>query len=294
MTGLIQPVLVGDDLRRQIDATDPKVGAALWWLGQSGFLVKSGGETVLFDPYLSDSLTEKYRDTDRPHERMTARAIAPEQLQGLTLVTSSHAHTDHLDAATLLPLLAQNPSAPLVFPEATRHVVAERIAGAANELHGMDHGKSLARRRLTVTAVPAAHETIERDGNDRVSSLGYVVRMPGVTVYHAGDTLRYPGMAAILAPMGIDVALLPINGRRPERRVAGNLWGAQAARLASDIGARLVIPCHFEMFRFNTESPAAFVAACRRLGQPYRLLRCGERLIWSGAAGAGVDCAGCE
>jgi L-ascorbate metabolism protein UlaG (beta-lactamase superfamily) len=77
----------------------------------------------------------------------------------------------------------------------------------------------------------------------------------------------------------IDVALLPINGSLPERRVAGNLWGREAAQLAHDVGARCVIPCHYEMFEFNTVSPAEFIRAAEELRQPYRVLRAGER--WS-------------
>jgi L-ascorbate metabolism protein UlaG (beta-lactamase superfamily) len=38
------------------------------------------------------------------------------------------------------------------------------------------------------------------------------------------------------------------------------------------------VPMHYEMFAFNTEPPDAFAAACERLGQPYRVLRAGERL----------------
>jgi len=52
-------------------------------------------------------------------------------------------------------------------------------------------------------------------------------------------------------PGRTDVALLPINGQVPERRVAGNLWGDEAATVAHDIGARLAIPMHFEMFAFK-------------------------------------------
>jgi len=48
-------------------------------------------------------------------------------------------------------------------------------------------------------------------------------------------------------------------------------------RLARDIGTRLVIPCHYEMFEFNTASPDDFVGEAKRLGQAYRVLRCGER-----------------
>ena len=56
-----------------------------------------------------------------------------------------------------------------------------------------------------------------------------------------------------LRSSAIDVAILPINGRRPERKVPGNLWGHEAAQLACDIGAGVVIPCHFEMFEFTLD-----------------------------------------
>jgi L-ascorbate metabolism protein UlaG (beta-lactamase superfamily) len=62
--------------------------------------------------------------------------------------------------------------------------------------------------------------------------------------------------------------------------VDGNLWGREAAQLAKDIGAQLVIPCHYEMFEFNTATPDEFVETATRIGQPYQLLRAGER--WSG------------
>ena len=75
----------------------------------------------------------------------------------------------------------------------------------------------------------------------------------------------------------IDIALLPINGRLPERRVTGNFWGREAASFAKQIGARLVIPMHYEMFTFNTETPEEFILHCEQLNQPYRVLKCGER-----------------
>ena len=74
------------------------------------------------------------------------------------------------------------------------------------------------------------------------------------------------------------MALLPINGNKPERRVAGNLNGTEAAALARAMDARLVVPCHYDMFTFNTENPDEFVAACERLEQGCRVMRGGERL----------------
>ena len=57
-----------------------------------------------------------------------------------------------------------------------------------------------------------------------------------------------------------------------------NFWGDEAATFAHNVGAGLVVPMHYEMFDFNTETPELFVATAEQLGQPYRVLRCGELL----------------
>ena len=253
-------------------------GFRLWWLGQSGFLLRWQGIHVLLDPYLSDSLTRKYSQTDKPHVRMTELVVDPAQLSFVDIATSSHNHTDHLDAETLGPILARNPSIKLVIPEANRAFVADRLKIAPAAPIGLDDQSSIELSGIRFSAVASAHEIVDRDEHGRVKALGYVLRFGDWSLYHSGDTLRYDGMAEKLRPFAIDVALLPINGRAPERRVPGNLSGPEAAQLAQDIGAKLVIPCHYEMFEFNTATPDAFVETCRRLGQPFRILRCGERL----------------
>ena len=98
------------------------------------------------------------------------------------------------------------------------------------------------------------HETVERDEHGRARFLGYVLQFGEWSLYHSA-TLTDIREWRKAATFRRDVALLPINGRSPESRVPGNLLGPEAARFAKDIGARLVIPCHFEMFEFNTASP---------------------------------------
>ena len=248
----------------------------VWWLGQSGFLARCGGQILLLDPYLSDSLTRKYADTDKPHVRMTERVIAPESLTGISVVTSSHNHTDHLDAETLVPLMRANPKMRLVIPEANRAFVANRLGISISEPVGLDDGASATVGGFQFHGIAAAHNTIDRDADGLCVFLGYIVRIGRWTLYHSGDTLLYPGLAEKLRPFAIDLAFLPINGNRPERHVAGNLDGREAAQLAHEIGARWVVPCHYEMFEFNTASPEEFVAECERLGQPHRVLLAGE------------------
>ena len=265
-----------DALLADIAAARSRHAPRLWWLGQSGFLLHAAGHTVLFDPYLSDSLTRKYASTDKLHTRLTERVIAPERLHGIELITCSHNHTDHLDAETLLPLLKINPEARLLIPRANRSFVLERLGPVKPRLLEMDAGETGREGDLEFVGIPAAHNTVERDEHGWCRFLGYVLRIGALRVYHSGDTLMHEGLSRALSPLGIDVALLPINGNKPERRVAGNLNGIEAARLAKTIGARLAIPHHFDMFAFNTEPPGEFETECQRLGQPYRTLQNGE------------------
>jgi L-ascorbate metabolism protein UlaG (beta-lactamase superfamily) len=271
---MIKPLQQDDALLAEVAAVRAQAPERLnlWWLGQSGFLVAYAGELMVFDPYLSDALTHKYAATDKPHVRLTERVVDPSRLTGVSLVTSTHTHTDHLDAETLVPLLRASPGARLVLPAANEAFAKKRLGEAwAEALLPIAPGERRDVGPFSVETVPAAHEEVSPE------FVGFLVRAGPYCLYHSGDTLRYPGMAELLRPRAIDVALLPINGRAPERRVAGNLDGPEAAQLAHDIGARWVVPCHYELFAFNTASPAPFVATCARLGQPCVVLRAGER-----------------
>jgi L-ascorbate metabolism protein UlaG (beta-lactamase superfamily) len=275
---VIQPLLSHDALLADIRSYDRRGGGfRLWWLGQSGFLLQWQGIHVLLDPYLSDSLTKKYSHTDKPHVRMTELVIDPARLSFVDIVTSTHNHTDHLDAETLVPIMAANPRVKLVIAEANRAFVADRLQIDAGAAIGLDDGASVEISGIRLSGIASAHEALERDERGRAKYLGYMLQFGGWTIYHSGDTVRYEGMAEKLRPFKIDVALLPINGRAPERRVPGNLFGREAAQLAGDIEAKLVIPCHFEMFEFNTASPDEFVQQCRKLRQQFKVLRCGEQ-----------------
>ena len=263
------------DIRRSVSETR---GFRLWWLGQSGFLLQWQGKHVLFDPYLSDSLTAKYANTDKPHVRLSERVIDPAQLDMIDIVTSSHHHTDHLDGETLLPLRRANPRLRFLIPEAHRAFVSERTQWALDFPVGISDGQRVEMEGFTFEAVPAAHNTIERDEHGNGKYIGLVVSFGPHKIYHSGDTLWYEGIVETLRPFGVDVALLPINGNRSERRVAGNLNYEEAARLGKAIGARLTIPHHYHLFAFNTEDPQNFERAAHQHGIAYRVLAHGEEI----------------
>jgi L-ascorbate metabolism protein UlaG (beta-lactamase superfamily) len=277
---VIEPFLSDDAFLLDVEAMRDKPGLHVWWLGQSGFLFMHQGHAALIDPYLSESLTEKYANTDKPHERMSRRVIDPARLDFISAAASTHNHTDHLDARTLKPIMDMSTDVAVIVGAANRAFAADRLGVDELELLTADDGETVQVGEFSFTGVPAAHETVERDAAGHCRYLGYILRAGAWAVYHSGDTVLYDGLVERVRPYEVDLALLPINGRAPERRVAGNLTGPEAARLAQDIGAGLVIPCHYDMFAFNTASPEPFMDECNRLGQPYRVLQLGER--WSG------------
>ena len=277
-TQLIKAVKKDEELVREMDSlfTDEK-HFHLWWLGQSGFLLQWKGTRVLIDPYLSDSLTKKYAETNKPHIRMSERVVDPGLLNNISIVTSSHNHTDHLDGDTLIPILKNNPQIKFIIPEANRNFVAERVKCRTDFPIGLTDGKSITVDEFTFHGIPARHNEIERDENGNLKFMGYVIQFGGYSIYHSGDTLWFDEMVDLLKPFKVDVAILPINGNDPDRKVAGNLNAREAAELAKSIRAEVIIPCHYDMFTFNTADVNDFVKEANKLHQKYKVLAGGER-----------------
>ncbi len=274
---MIKPALQHEALIDDIRNADSEEDFFLWWLGQSGFLVKWRGEQLLFDPYLSDSLTRKYADTDKPHERLTELVIKPEKLKGVNMVTSSHNHTDHLDAETLQGLHKANPEVKLVLPKANVDFARERLGDDAPTFLPVDTSETVRTNDFSLTGILAAHDEVKLDEQGRSHFLGFVAKFGQWSIYHSGDTRWHDQLVPSLLLHSVDLALVPINGYKPERRVAGNLNGTEAAILAKEINARLAIPHHFDMFAFNTETSEEFEQVAEKLDQPVRVLSAAER-----------------
>ncbi len=276
---MIEPVRQGSELVQEIAGVIPTAGSlCVWWLGQSGFLIKSRQGLLAIDLYLSEHLTAKYTGTNRPHIRMTRAPLRGGDLRGVDLVLASHKHSDHLDPGTVPDLLAASPRAVLVLPEAIREY-ARGLGLPPERLVGLDAGGAFEGAGFRVRALPSAHERLDVDPAGHHLYLGYVVEAERLRLYHSGDSLAYDGLADRLEGDRFDVLFLPINGRDPARGVPGNMSAAEAVDLAARVRPRFLVPHHYDMFTFNTVPVATFASEARRLpeGVSPRVLRCGER-----------------
>jgi L-ascorbate 6-phosphate lactonase len=239
--------------------------ARLRWLGQSGFVIELSATTVLVDAFLS------------PHpDRRFPPPMAPADFRTVDVIACTHDHLDHLDDGSLPALCAASPQARVVVPDP----LLEKVTGLGvppDRVVGMQPDRPVEIAGITIHAIPAVHGVHPADaysfGQERSGGLyrylGFVFQGGGVSVYHAGDTIGYPELAPRLRKLGVDVALLPINGRDAAREaldIVGNLDAEEAARLALDAGADVAVPMHYDMFAANPGDPAEMVAAITRIG----------------------------
>lgn len=269
------------DLLAQIDRLRvPEGQLALWSLGQAGFVLKGGDTIVYIDPYLSDSLGA-FGAARRFPPPLDPAAVAHAQV-----VFATHEHGDHADADTLGPLLRASAQAQLVTsPQGAE--VARGAGVPAERITTPSVGQTYELAGLSYTPIPAAHYSYEVDAQGRPRWMGLLIRLNGVTLYHAGDTLIFPELLAALKGQAIDLALLPFNGRdfmREEDNLTGNLHPSEAVELARRLGARVLIGMHNDLFASNRLSPGLLFEELDRRAPFLRchILQPGELYLYAG------------
>ena len=245
----------------------PAGEARLFWLGQAGFLLEAGGLRIVIDAYLSDSLAVKYRGTEFTHTRLMPAPVAPEALRDIDYVLCSHGHTDHMDPDTIRAIIAGNPRCRIAAP-AAEQARATGMGLGSDCFLPLDAGMELKLAPgVRLSVLPAAHEEFKQDNQGHHYFLAFVLALPGITIFHGGDCVPYPGLEETLKGRGINLSLLPVNGRdeyRTSRGIVGNFTLQESAALAKEIGSEYFIGHHFGLFDFNTidrEAGAASLAA---------------------------------
>jgi L-ascorbate 6-phosphate lactonase len=280
---MIQPILSGSALIKEIENTQPDPGqVAIWWLGQSGFAIKTALILFYVDLYLSEHLTTKYAATNKPHIRMTEAPFRGSDLRHVQWVFASHKHSDHLDPGTLPQLFAASPNAKLILPLALVEY-AVSLGLDRERLMPTRGDETLQIGPLTVYSIPCSHPGFDYTEREGYPFLGFVFQVDGLTLYHSGDTILYDGLSERLRPFDLDIAFLPINGtdeRRDQLGVPPNMNMHDAVALARQVGACLLIPHHYDMFTFNTADVREFEQVAIQQQQPYAVLRCGQRFCW--------------
>ena len=200
------------------------------FLGQSGYVLKSGNTEIITDPYLSDSVN---RVAGRP--RTLPIPTNPKDIR-CDAVICTHNHLDHLDPDTVSEI------PPNQYYITTNEGAAELKRLGRENAAVLNVGDSIKIGDFELTAVFADHT---------VEAFGLIVKAEGKTLYLSGVTLFNEKLFAI-ADYKPDYTFICINGR------LGNMNVKEALITAEKIGAAVNIPNHYDMFESNSEDPALF------------------------------------
>jgi L-ascorbate 6-phosphate lactonase len=237
----------------------PKASVALWWLGQNGWILKSpAGKVIVLDPYLTNACKAIGDAAGINMDRLVPPPLKPSDLVGIDAYVMTHGHEDHLDPQTLLPYRAAGGRGPFVAPPETVDKL-RKLGVPDSEILMIWPNKEQMFGDITIRgtfAIPF--------GADDMTHLGFIVKLTGgPTLYFTGDTRYHEVLASCVAPHKPEVLVTVINP-------FANLDPGQAARLAKDIDAKVVIPCHYDLFPDNSLPP-------RLLRSNLILLGIGER-----------------
>ena len=187
------------------------------FLGHACFELSDGDTRVLIDPFL----------TGNPKAAIAAEDVDP------TAILLTHGHGDHFGDTVAI---AKRTDAPVVAIVEIAHEVSEEGVEAFDPNLGgtvkFDWG--------WVRLVPAWHTSTTPKGTANTPA-GLVVSLGERIVYHLGDTCMFSDMQLIGKRAPIDVALMCIGGHYTMDRT-------EAVDAAQLIGAKTVIPCHYNTF----------------------------------------------
>jgi L-ascorbate 6-phosphate lactonase len=214
--------------------------------------------------------------------------IEPHEITNAAYVLNSHEHGDHTDPLTLGPLAQASPQAQFVIT-GWSHSILDKAGIAAERrivpiaMQPMQLGPS---GSIKLTALPSAHYEKEYDEAKGYRWLGFLIEMNGVTFYHTGDTVIYPGYLDMLRQLPqADIALAAVNGRdayRDSFNITGNLLPAEAAWLAQELGWDVLLGGHNDLFTWNTIPAGALADAIHQLNprQKMHVLQPGELYLY--------------
>jgi L-ascorbate metabolism protein UlaG (beta-lactamase superfamily) len=203
-----------------------------WW-GHATTTLTVAGVRVLTDPVLVDRLAHLRRLGGPTPAPAAARA---------DVAVVSHLHADHLHLPSLQRLA---PSCRVVVPRGAAAVVRRTDPGLAERVEEVDVGDEVVVGPVTLRAVPAHHDGRRLPGSrHRGPALGFVVAGDDRSVWFAGDTGLFDGLAAI-GP--VDVAVVPVGGWGPTLG-PHHLDPEQAADAVARVGAHDAVPVHYGTF----------------------------------------------
>ena len=188
------------------------------FLGHACFELTDGDTRVLVDPFL----------TGNPKAAVEAGDVDP------THIFLTHGHADHI--GDTVDIAKRTGAQVVAIVELANEIGESGVENVADP----NIGGTIEFDGGWVRLTPAWHTAVSPNGTPHTPA-GLVINLGGKTVYHLGDTALFSDLALPGKRDDIDVALMCIGGHYTMDR-------HDAVTAAELVGAKQVIPCHYDTF----------------------------------------------
>ena len=198
------------------------------FLGHACFELTEGNTRVLIDPFL----------TGNPKAAADPGELEP------THIFLTHGHADHI--GDTVDIAKRTGAQTIAIVELANELAEDGVENVADP----NMGGTIEFEGGWVRLVPAWHTATSPKGTVHMPA-GLVISLGGTVVYHLGDTALFSDLALPGKRDSIDVALMCIGGHYTMDR-------HDAVVAAELVGAKTVIPCHYDTFPPIETDAAAF------------------------------------
>ncbi len=249
----------------------------IYYLGQSGYVIKTKETIIYIDPYLSDYVEHRDGLNEKTMMRNYRPPILPPDIQQLDAILCTHSHGDHMDPWTI-----QEINAEFTFYSSMGAYEKNPVTVSSDKIIFLEPGKPEMINEIKVESIQAAHYGLF-DELDRSHSLSFVISFKGNIFFFWGDGIIYDGLVEKLQKYTFDYFFAPINGRDEEREemgIIGNINAKELAELCCNLNVKSLVPNHIDMFKKNSESINYFLQCIQDIcpNQEVIIMNCGDRL----------------
>tara|TARA_Y100000590_G_scaffold425398_1_gene533339 strand:- start:84 stop:911 length:828 start_codon:yes stop_codon:yes gene_type:complete len=239
-------------LLKQIECKDIQNNQmCIYFLGQSGYVLKFKELIIYIDPYLTDYIENPLGLNDNKMFRSFRSPIDPESISKCDAIICTHSHVDHMDPWTINKINSDYKlfSSIGAYEKSDINLPQSRITFLHPE-------KTYKIRGINIVSFPAAHyDLIDEFG--RPDCLSILIQWNGINLFFWGDGIRYDGQYELLSKYSFEYFFAPINGRDKKREnegIIGNIKENELAEFCSKLSIKNIIPNHYDMFINNTGS----------------------------------------
>jgi len=255
----------------------------MWWLGCVGIWVKSEGEAnISIDMYSGNAKVSHYKYTEdqkgsnyqlgrmngsnQIHQspRNIPHVIDPFKVEKIDAFLATHYHLDHMDIYSSAAML-RHKDVPFIGPKFSANLWLE-WGVPKDRIIIVKPGDVIKIKDIEITAVESFDRTalitpppkgsiegrLTNDMDDR--AVNYIIKTPGGTLYHSGDSHFSNYTLKHGKQYDIDVALVAFGENPPG--ITDKVNASDVLRMAENLRCKVVIPIHYKIWPTFNADPA--------------------------------------